>query len=335
MEALRRIKANTDREAAAERARRAELQHQLLHAQRQGRVRRRDDVCPGASRSAVCRVRRERPAARDLRAAAARGSGVGPDRNYYRSPYIIAATQPRLWRPRFNEVLSIDRCGARRRHHVHRTPARGPVRTGSAATRPAHRPFDALHFRPDRPGIDVGPHRRPRGLRSQPVDLLRRHRARRRLENHQQRHDVRGAVPGPGPDVDRRRRRSRRPIPISSGSARGESNNRQSTSWGDGVYKSTDGGKTYTNMGLRTSRHINRIVIDPREQRRRARRRDRQPVGPGRRARRLQDHRRRPDLEAGAEGRRRHRRQRPRRWIRRTARSSTRRRISGGAPRAA
>jgi len=45
----------------------------------------------------------------------------------------------------------------------------------------------------------------------------------------------------------------------------GESNNRQSTSWGDGVYKSTDGGKTYTHMGLRASRHINRIVIDPRD----------------------------------------------------------------------
>ena len=44
----------------------------------------------------------------------------------------------------------------------------------------------------------------------------------------------------------------------------GESNNRQSTSWGDGVYKSTDGGKTYVRMGLATSRHINRIVIDPR-----------------------------------------------------------------------
>ena len=44
----------------------------------------------------------------------------------------------------------------------------------------------------------------------------------------------------------------------------GESNNRQSTSWGDGVYKSTDGGRTYTNMGLKTSRFINRIVIDPR-----------------------------------------------------------------------
>jgi photosystem II stability/assembly factor-like uncharacterized protein len=44
----------------------------------------------------------------------------------------------------------------------------------------------------------------------------------------------------------------------------GESNNRQSTSWGDGVYKSTDGGKTFVNVGLRTSRYINRIVIDPR-----------------------------------------------------------------------
>src|SRR5437588_527092 len=44
----------------------------------------------------------------------------------------------------------------------------------------------------------------------------------------------------------------------------GESNNRQSTSWGDGIYKSTNGGKTYANMGLRSSRHINRIVVDPR-----------------------------------------------------------------------
>jgi photosystem II stability/assembly factor-like uncharacterized protein len=45
----------------------------------------------------------------------------------------------------------------------------------------------------------------------------------------------------------------------------GESNNRQSTSWGDGVFKSTDGGKTWVNMGLSSSRHINRIVIDPRD----------------------------------------------------------------------
>src|SRR5579864_6020433 len=44
----------------------------------------------------------------------------------------------------------------------------------------------------------------------------------------------------------------------------GESNNRQSTGWGGGVYKSTNGGKSYTNMGLKSSRYINRIVIDPR-----------------------------------------------------------------------
>lgn len=44
----------------------------------------------------------------------------------------------------------------------------------------------------------------------------------------------------------------------------GESNNRQSGSWGSGVYKSTDGGKTFTFVGLPNSKHINRIIIDPR-----------------------------------------------------------------------
>ena len=43
----------------------------------------------------------------------------------------------------------------------------------------------------------------------------------------------------------------------------GESNNRQSTSWGGGVYKSTNGGTTYQFMGLGESKHINRILIDP------------------------------------------------------------------------
>ena len=43
----------------------------------------------------------------------------------------------------------------------------------------------------------------------------------------------------------------------------GEVNNRQTTSFGDGVYKSTDGGKTFQNMGLVRSQNVARIVIDP------------------------------------------------------------------------
>jgi photosystem II stability/assembly factor-like uncharacterized protein len=43
----------------------------------------------------------------------------------------------------------------------------------------------------------------------------------------------------------------------------GENNNRQSSSWGDGVYKSGDGGKSWTHAGLSESRHIARIIVDP------------------------------------------------------------------------
>src|SRR5437016_8318178 len=43
----------------------------------------------------------------------------------------------------------------------------------------------------------------------------------------------------------------------------GEANNRQSSSWGNGVYKSTDGGRTWQHVGLADSHHIGRIVVHP------------------------------------------------------------------------
>jgi hypothetical protein len=45
----------------------------------------------------------------------------------------------------------------------------------------------------------------------------------------------------------------------------GEPNNRQSSSFGDGIFKSTDGGKTFANMGLRETQTIGRIVTDPKD----------------------------------------------------------------------
>jgi len=45
----------------------------------------------------------------------------------------------------------------------------------------------------------------------------------------------------------------------------GEACIRGNISFGDGVYKSTDGGKTWQNVGLRDTRHIGHIIVHPRD----------------------------------------------------------------------
>lgn len=45
----------------------------------------------------------------------------------------------------------------------------------------------------------------------------------------------------------------------------GERNSQRSVGYGDGVYRSDDGGRSWRNVGLKKSEHIGRIVIDPRD----------------------------------------------------------------------
>jgi len=44
----------------------------------------------------------------------------------------------------------------------------------------------------------------------------------------------------------------------------GENNNQRSVAYGDGVYRTEDGGKSWKNMGLKNSEHIGMIAVDPR-----------------------------------------------------------------------
>ncbi len=111
----------------------------------------------------------------------------------------------------------------------------------------------------------------------------------------------------------------------------GEQNSRNSIEPGGGIYKSTDGGITWTLMGLEKTQHIGRIVVHPRN-----------PnivyvaaLGAAwthqSGARSLQDGRRRADLEAGQVHQRQGRASSTSRSIRRTPTSSGRRAGSASA----
>src|SRR6185369_749508 len=53
--------------------------------------------------------------------------------------------------------------------------------------------------------------------------------------------------------------------PLSVWVGTGENNSQRSVSYGNGVYKSEDGGRSWRNVGLKTSEHIGRIAIDPKD----------------------------------------------------------------------
>ncbi len=57
----------------------------------------------------------------------------------------------------------------------------------------------------------------------------------------------------------------RRPIRKTIYAGTGESDIRSDLSSGNGVYKSSDGGSTWTHIGLEDTRQISRIVVDPRD----------------------------------------------------------------------
>ena len=171
-------------------------------------------------------------------------------------------------------------------------------------------PFDSLHFRPIGPASMSGRITDLAVYESNPAIFYVGTAHGGALENDQRGHDVRSAVPGPGVDVDRRRhgvaeqsrsrlgrhRRVEQPPEHKLGRRRLQVDRRRQDVHEHGPQ----------DLPLHQP-HRHR----PAQQRHRPRRGDRQPLRARRRTRHLQDHRRRQDLEADAEGRRRHRRERP------------------------
>ena len=201
------------------------------------------------------------------------------------------------------------RAGDRRRGATRRRRRSGaPRRAALAIARPGAR----------RPLAGRGRQRKP------PARVLLRRDRRRRVEDDRRRHDAGSRSPT---SSSRPRRSARSPSRESNPDVvyvgMGETELRGNIIQGDGVYKTTDAGKTWTHVGLEKTQAIARIRVHPTNP-------DivyvaalGNPYGAESRARRLQVERRRQDVGRGAVPRRQDRRGRSRRSIRRTRTCST------------
>ena len=141
----------------------------------------------------------------------------------------------------------------------------GSGATAGAAAYPSVDPsfLTALEWR------SIGPFRGGRapavaGDPEQSPRLLLRLRPRRRLEDHRRGHVLAERV-GRLLQASHRSARSRCRARTTTWCTSGRANRapRQHLTPGDGVYKSTDGGHTWTNVGLKETRHISKIRIHP------------------------------------------------------------------------
>ena len=137
------------------------------------------------------------------------------------------------------------------------------------------------------------------GARGQPFRALGRHRFRGPLAQPEPRAQLGERLRGHGGQHLRRTWPSPPPIRWSSTRAPGEQNNRQSTSWGNGVYRSDDGGESWEHLGLEGNASHRRGAGPSAQPRCRLRGRQRRPVERQRGAGRLPQLRWRPQLAEG------------------------------------
>src|SRR6056297_391582 len=113
-----------------------------------------------------------------------------------------------------------------------------------------------------RPGFYVRPYCRCRLAPGRQQRLVRRSRVRRRLEDGQRRGDL-------TPVFDQQTAYSIGSVTLDPSNPEtvwvgtGENVGGRHVAFGDGLYRSDDGGHSWTNMGLENSEHISKVIVHP------------------------------------------------------------------------